>query len=420
MSLSKFTVLVLLVCLSPGSLHAQKKPQPIPAGYDFPAVESALLKFRDTGDVDGMRRHAWLVFAGMTQPTSTGEAVWETWYSGSETFGAAQPQALAERKLQRKFQVPRQFRESGLHPQAIGASLASITLFDEELRTFVRQNKLYLRSTLKSINDAFPSQTPVEKREIAEFPNRAIALKTVWWIIKRQGLTVMPVWDPALNPTIPEGNDFPTWKRCVAVDPSRTTIPAGESKTSTCNQSLSSVVTVVPLDSFYHFPLTAEDVSALRDLNVFIPNLDETTTAGDYLALVALHYTTKEIRDWVWATFWWHDKPNDGSFAANRPSEVKGVWRNYLMDISYSMDSPTASDGGPHAAFNPWLEARFRSGTVSNCMTCHRRSVFSGRSSDQVFRPVTRGTPAPDDPRFGGATKLDFLWSVLLESLPDR
>src|SRR6266576_903502 len=38
-------------------------------------------------------------FVGMTQPTSSGEAVWETWYSTHEVFGPAQPQGLATGKL---------------------------------------------------------------------------------------------------------------------------------------------------------------------------------------------------------------------------------------------------------------------------------------------------------------------------------
>jgi len=396
-------------------LFAQKKPQPIPSGYDFPAEESELLKLRDLGDVGGMRRHSWLVFAGMTQSTTTGEAVWETWYSARETFGPAQPQGLATRKLQRRFQIPRQFGKSGPHPQAVGASLASFTLFSEELRTFVRQKNFYLQSTLKSINDSFPVQTPVEKREIPDFPNRAVAIKTAWWIVKRQGITVMPIWDPALNVPLPTGNDFSTWKRCVAVDPSRTSIPSGETRNLSCNQGASVATTVVPLAAFYYFSLSAIDIATLKKLGPFIPNL-KTAVPGDYVALIALHYTTKEIHDWVWATFWWHDKPNDGPFAANRPDKVTGVWKNYLMDTSYSMDSPPAADGKAHVAFNPWLEARFSDGTVSNCMTCHRRSIFAGRATDGEFLPVSRGTPTANDPRFAGATKLDFLWSILFES----
>jgi hypothetical protein len=393
--------------------YGQKKPQPIPGNYDFPANQTALTKLRDQNDVTGMRLHAWMVFAGMTQPTPTGEAVWETWYSADETFGGAQPQALTTRNLQRRFQVPKQFRSTGLHPQAVGTSLASFTLFNEDLRTFVRQQKLYLHSTLKAINDSFKPQTPIAQREIPQFPNRAVALKTVWWIVKKQGTTAIPVWDPELNPPQSTGNDFRTWKRCVAVDPSRLTVPTGETVSLPCNQAPPAAAHVVPLEAFYHFALTAETLASLKQLPNDIPNL-ATAAVGDHLVLLALHYTTKEIPEWVWATFWWHDRPDQGEFAAGRPAQVKGAWRNYLMSPSYSMETPRES-GSAHAAFNPWLEARFPNGTVSDCMTCHQRAVFSGKSTDFEFLPVTRGTPPSTDPRFAGATKLDFLWSVLIE-----
>lgn len=403
---------VVLACMF---AQGQKVPQPIPAGFDFPAVEQSLLQLRDNSDVTGMRRHAWMVFAGMTQPVPSGEAVWETWYSSNETFGAAQPQALNLRKLQRRFQAPRQFSGVGVHPQAVGASLASFTLFNEDLRTFVRQNKLYQKSTLAAINKSFGPQTPVEKREIPAFPNKAVAVKTVWWIVKKSGMTAIPVWDAALNPPLPNGNPFPSWKRCVAIDPARPSIPTGETRMMSCNQGSQTATSVVALDSFYHFTITQDDLNSLHQLPNDIPNLN-TAAVGDYLALIAMHVTTKEIADWVWATFWWHDKPSEGAFAAARPDQVHGAWRNYLMSTAYSMDTPREADNSAHAAFNPWLEARFVNGAVSNCMTCHRRSVFSGKSSDPAFLPVTRGTPAASDPRFAGATKLDFLWSVLLES----
>jgi hypothetical protein len=405
----------LTTFLLSASLLAQKTPQPIPAGFDFPADQAALLKLRDQNDTAGMRRHAFMVFAGMTQPTATGEAVWETWYSANETFGGAQPQALSTRKLQRRFRAPRQFTLPGAHPQAVGASLASFTLFNDSLRKFVRENQLYLKSTLKKVNNGFPSSTPVAQREIKQFKNDAVAVKTVWWIVKKNGMTALPVWDAAANPPLPGGNDFGTWKRCVAIDPSRTTIPAAETTSMSCNQGPKTNTRVVPLNSFYHFTLTQDDVTALKQIPSMIPNIDD-AAVGNYLVLVAMHCTTKEIPDWVWATFWWHDKPDDGPFAANRPTQVTGPWRNYLMDTSYSMDTPKASDGKAHAAFNPWLEARFPDGTVSNCMTCHRRAIFSGKDSDISFFPITRGTPPTGDPRFQGATKLDFLWSVLLES----
>ena len=120
----------------------------------------------------------------------------------------------------------------------------------------------------------------------------------------------------------------------------------------------------------------------------------------------------RTIPDWVWATFWWHDSPNDGTYAKDRPDAVSGVWRNYLMDVTFSSDVPKESDGTPNVCFNPWLEARFAGGLTSNCMSCHQRAVWTPVS----FLPVTRGSLPPNHQFFLGKTKLDFLWSIAFSS----
>jgi hypothetical protein len=398
-------------------LRAQTTVQPIPPGFDFPADEKVLLKLRDGNDVAGMRRHAWMVFAGLTAPTPTGEAVWETWHSAEETFEPTPPPPPgAVRRPQRNFRRPRQFAQVGpAPPPAVGDSLASFTLFNAELRNFVLKHQLQTKTALGKINDSFPPQTPIADRKIPDFPREAVALKTVWWIVKRQGFTAMPIWDAELNPVLPTGNPPRTWKRCVAVDATRATIPPDETTTMPCNGQPGKGTRVVALERFYHFPLTQAQIDAMRKTAVDIPNLS-TATPGDFGALVAMHYTTKEIPDWVWATFWWHDQPDSNPFGAHRPVEVKEVWRNYVMAEAYSMDTPKEQDGSARAAYNPWLEARFVNGTVSNCMTCHRRAVFAGQATDDDFLPVTRGTPPANDPRFKGATAVDFLWSIVIES----
>jgi hypothetical protein len=415
-TLSACGAIVLAAAVSP-LVQGPATARPIPPGFDFPADEPALLKMRDNNDVAGMRRHVWLVFAGLTSAAPSGEAVWETWYSAEETFQQGPPPpGAAIRRPQRNFRRPRQFEPpGGAAPPAPGQSLASFTLFSAELRDFVQTQRLQKRATLKAINDGFTAQTPVADRRIPEFPRPAVALKTVWWIVKQSGKTVMPIFDPDLNPPVSNGNPPETWKRCVAVDAQSATVPAGQTTTVECNGRPAQPAHVVGLDSFYHFALTQGQIDAMRQTASGVPNLD-TAVPGDFVALIAMHVTTKEIPDWIWATFWWHDKPDDGPFAANRPPEVKDLWRNYLMAESYSMDTPKHSDGAAHVAFNPWLEARFAAGTVSNCMTCHRRAVYSGKSSDGRFTPVTRGTPPAADPRFKDAIKLDFLWSVLFES----
>jgi hypothetical protein len=384
--------------------------QGVPPGFDFPADEAALLRLRDTGNVTEMRKHAWKVFGGLTQPAAGGEAIWETWFSGAETFRPGpSPQAAAPRRVQRNFEIPRQFKtpRRGLAPQATGASLLSFTLFNRESRAHIRANRLHQQSALTQLNQSFPAGTPVERREVPPFPREAMSLKTTWWLVKQSGFTAMPIWDFEPTRTDQAGNDFPFWKRAVAVDPARTQIPAGETRDIFLGGEARPGSRVVPLAGFYHFQISQNDIASIRRVRRF-----QDAQVGDYVALVAFHYTTKEIPDWVWATFWWHDRPDDGPYAADRTSEVAGVWRNYLMDVAFSMDTPREYDGTPNAAYNPWLEARFSNGMSSNCMTCHQRAVWP----DVPFLPVTRGSLPPNDTLFRTRTKLDFFWSIVLES----
>jgi hypothetical protein len=292
----------------------------------------------------------------------------------------------------------------------------------------VRKNRYQMRSTLQALNDSWSAQTPPAQRTVMPFPKDAMSLKLVWWVIKANGVTAMPIWDskppvanaPAQPPT--------KWNRVVVVDPSRTQIPAGETRDATLFGKKFKNSHVVPLEVFYHFPLTPDEAQQLQQIANGIPSADpnvQNAQAGDYLALVAMHYTTKEIPNWVWATFWWHDKPDDGPFARNRPdaSKLKGPWRNYLMDVAMDMTKPLEANGSPHVAFNPWLEARFANGTNSNCMTCHQLAVWDNPN----FLPVLRGPVSLTDPRFkfpdgngntvslDHGTSVDFLWSLLKE-----
>jgi hypothetical protein len=154
--------------------------------------------------------------------------------------------------------------------------------------------------------------------------------------------------------------------------------------------------------------------------------------------LIALHVATREQANWVWATFWWHDRPTLGPYAEGRPESVtQKPWDHYLSNVSYDMDEPREPDGQPHIAFNPWLEGQLKDGTSSNCMTCHRRSIWNrdGESCFQVVRSdgtliqdsnqrkiVVRGARAAtatylNEP-FEKQLKLGFLWSLQLHSVP--
>jgi hypothetical protein len=388
-----WVAILILFVQSGDSLRAQTDTySPIPAGFDFPADQATLERFRQTENVTELRRHGWWLWAGINQETAGGGPVWETWFPAEFVFRAEETTEVAGALLmQRKFEVPRQIRPDPdkAQPEISGQSALSFVLFNQEALDHTRDEKLFLRETLTNINQGFPVGTPLPERKIADFPAKAVVLKLVWMVVKQEGLTEQPIWDFEPTRAFNQSNSPNTWKRTVLIDPSRDVIPENE---------IQDGKHVVSMSRFYHFPLDTEALVSSA----------EGAELGDHAVLVGMHVTTKEIDEWVWSTYWWHDRPQQGPYAADRLDAVPGVWRNYLMDVAYDMTTPREFDGTANACMNPWLEARFELGMGSNCMTCHQRSTWPQTS----FLPVTRGGIAPDNPFFENRTKVDFLWSI--------
>jgi hypothetical protein len=412
------------------SVAAQQPSPPngiydIPAGYDFPAAKATLEKYRADKNVAAQRTHVWNVWAGMTSTTPDGKyPVFATWYSEDEAFQTgAVAQAIGPHRVVFRFRPPRQTLGLPGHPapQAAGTSLISEVMFDYDNYKHIRDNKLYLQSTLNGLQTSGAADPHIPNNTtVPPFPVNAISLKTIWWPVAGNAVTPMPIWDPKDNPQIPSGNPYTTWKRVVAIDPKHTGLPPNA--TATVNFPVTNPKSwpnshLVGLDKFYYVKLdatTAKNAMANGRLASFVNDvLGRPLQAGDYVVFLGTHLTTKEIDDWVWATFWWHDRPDDGSYAANRTANVKGVWRNYLMEASYDEVTPQEADGSPHITFNPWLEAHFRDGVVSNCMNCHHRAGY--RQGDFInFLPIHRGAPdLSGDPAYAkGTLRTDFLWSL--------
>jgi hypothetical protein len=407
----------LLLCY--GKLEAQGLYKPIPAGFDFPADQTALLTIRDNKDVAAMRHHAWMVFAGLTQPArpneADSEAVWETWYHGDEVFAPAGPSPQGIRKAKRVFTPLRQSVMPGVVLQAAGQSVASFTLFNQETKDHIRTNRYQMAEAMDALNASWPIGGPPQDRKIKDFPAPSMSLKTTWWVVKKNQPTGMYIWDEKAEADPAGPQPAPQWKRAVIVDPTRAQIPADESANTTIRGKQFPDSHVVPLSAFYHFTATADDLSSLNSAPVGTgedPNLGQ-VEVGDFLVLAAMHFTTKEIPQWVWATFWWHDRPDVGPYAENRPDAraLKSYWRNYKMDVTLDMTTPAAPDGKQKVIFNPWLEARFKDGVHSNCMACHQLADWP--RSD--FLPIQRGPLPHDAQRFRDTTKMDFLWSLRME-----
>lgn len=333
----------------------------------FPAPEAQQLRLRDNDDVAAMRRHGWAVLAAASWPGRDGAPAFARWPSLSDTFGGGP-------RFRRIDQV-----ETGMPVrQGAGAPMMMLVQFNAPAYRHIREQGLFRRATLAAINAGFAADTPPERRAIAPFPRDALAIKTVWTVVHAEGLTPVSVWDGA-------GDAEPaTWPRTVMVGPGG-----------------------VPLSRFHHLPIAAADLEAVRAI-------DPSARAGDHIVLLAVHLTTREIPDWIWATWWWHDRPGQGPFAAGRPAALGGAWRNYLMDVAYSAETPREADGAANVVFNPYLETS-PGGHASNCMACHQGAVWTP-AGPAPFLPVMRGSRPPDDPLFRTGTRLDFMWSIATEA----
>lgn len=400
----------------------------IPDGFDFAADRAKLEELRRAQNVSALRLHSWMLFGGITQPAPDGTPAWETWYRESEAFRRPGPTPQGPRRIVRQFRNATQLSRGRVGPQAPGKSLMTFVLFNRETFRHIRTNGLYLKSKLAGINAGF-GKAAWDKRKVPDFPAQAMSLKTIWWPVAGDSVTPLPIWDD--DTAGPEmTHTWDTWSRVVAVDPTGRQIAAGEKATISFLGTEHPGSNVVGLDRFYAVTVTKDILQPITQaiqggdtglVNSIRGALGRDLKLGDHLLFLGCHMTSKEIDDWTWSTFWWHDRPDDGPFGADRPSQVAGVWRNYRMAVADDQVTPPQADGSPRVAYNPWLEGNFSNGIVSNCMSCHHRASYPPVQASRTlppFLPVTRGMPDPaTDVAFGPRRlQTDFMWSVALQS----
>jgi len=384
---------------------------------EFPAPD--LLNAIRRGDTVRLRRHMWNVFAGLTSQDAPITAaaphvpapIFLTWYTKANLFNLPD-----ESSGRFGLEIPKQLASSfGTAPASAAkvgqrhfAPVLSKQYFNAAAFNHIKDNQLNIAAQRTKLNCALAAAAPEDRQIRPSFPNTAVALKTMWRVISANQLTALPVWDPESNSPQPDGNDpgsniLPAgrWSRFVAVNPNLKQYVGKEYADVPTRDGLIHEARIVPLSSFYSKLIDANTMGVAADIS------GENAQPGDYLILVGMHITTKEIPNWLWATFWWHDRPNRGPFAAQRPSTIRGVWRNYLMNIAYDMNEPREPDGGPHIVFNPYLEAVQEGGATSNCMSCHIQAT-----SPRLAPTPIRGVVSIGDSMFKNRIRLDFLFSI--------
>lgn len=434
--------LCALACLS-----CQKKPQVQPAefpntgmvGFQFPESQQTIYSWLNKQDTDSITSHAWGIWAGLTWPTDQSYAgqtllTYQTWMGVADLSDAA---AEMDRDAgcrtvhlgTPRMHHPRQFAHGGLTAAPdTNYRIMETVAYSPDAACFATSNLLFNQSAL----DRFLVAGDIGK--IPEFPVRSITTKPTYYVVGEQhGLVRLPSWTTTPNPAkawkhdawttfvyVDLDNRQPTGKALVPVTVENPTPEQIEA--ATCNAT-----------DFIHFRLdqrAADYLNGEQDRGH-----SQNFEAGDYALLVAMHVTSKEIKNWTWQTFYWAADPANPGLpsspqdAALMPEAVRGAARHYAVSAAYTMVWPNqpvtgGTDRGatPVIAYNPYLEAGFgptvfqqpnlfqpdfQYGVQTNCMSCHALATSSGRLGYTTDQYIDMNSTI-----FNNDVQLDFAWSV--------
>ena len=429
------------------------KPVPLPdpgiPGYHFPEDSNLIYKWIQTGDTASMYKHSWGIWASLT--AMSGEKVggdemrvFETWYTPNQVYLMMNKLSNNSDSFERPrtdLEVPRQFthhlpfaeRAAVLENDSTQKVLVTMK-YDPSTVKHVLQNKLLDSTVLNSMLKNGAGSIPA-------FPNTSVAIKPTYEVIKvkelRNGLYSMKIWTGPPNPdTIAYPNK--KWPACVYIDINGKGKGNGSVDSTLQNPTPQNTYN---LDNFIYFKIDKKTAELINREGLKGGGVSE----GDFVVLVAMHISTKEIKQWVWQSMWWAPNadtpplPSYGTIAAQRPAQLKGAARHYALTTAYYMVKPNQPySGGVNIgtalyAFNPYLEAGFGpsvfEGTVpsvlannkgvtirnyvgvrTNCMSCHGMATYApaGNSLNYVGDRYIDMKSA----FFKNYIQVDFLWSI--------
>jgi hypothetical protein len=400
--------------------------------FNFPESEETIYEWVSKEDSYAVTKHAWGIWAGLTQKTGQVHKgrdlrVYETWHgvgqlSEASAAGYRSYGCNLNPHTTTKLKVPKQLAHAGVLQSTITEDYAILetVAYSPDAACFATSNLLFNKSVL----DRLLVHGDIGK--IPDFPVRSITTKPTYYVAKAtNGLVKVPAWTTTPVPAKVFGHN--QWKNYVYVDlenkqdPTKKLIPVTsdnptkeEIAAATCNMS-----------DFIGFKIDAETADYLNSLQDKGNDPKHQFHKDSVALLVAMHVTSKEIKNWTWQTYFWVADPrNPGHPSANAyadlmPDSVKDEARHYAVSPCYAM---TTNKNEPMICYNPYLEAGFgpqvfkmanrtdpdfQYGVQTNCMSCHALATSSGKlgyTTDQNINLF--------DPMFNNDVQLDFAWSI--------
>jgi hypothetical protein len=412
--------------------------------FNFPEDSNVVNKWLETQDTASITNHAWGIWAGLTQPTEqtyNGQTllVFETWMGVQELAAlSAQGQVSnSATKLNRtNLNTPKQFGHAHLFTTGqklidTNFQVLETVCYDPSAAFFSTSNQVFNLSVINkyTVKDGIGS--------IPEFPNTAITCKPTYYTGKadKNGLIRVPVW---VSPDPAKAFRYNEWTTFVYADinnkqeKNKKIVPVTSSNptqeqidAATCN-----------VNDFINYKIDRTGAAYLNSHQDVGTTPSRQFIEGDYVLLVAMHVTTKEIKNWTWQTYFWcpdasnPPSPSSKFEASLRPKELKGAASHYAVSVAYAMVWPNqpitgGSDKGtrPIIAFNPYLEGgfgpqvfalknnfkpEFKYGMQTNCMSCHATAAMTNdnRYCTDMYIDMM------DTSLFKNKVKLDFAWSI--------
>lgn len=426
------------------SQQPQVNPVPFPdigiPDFEFPTDSTTINQWIDEQNDEEIHKHGWGIWVGLTTPTdqNTGGSnllVYETWLTPAEIIDRIHNSPQARSSSGRpQLRVPNQLvHAANFSGNPVDSTVFEAVSYSPSASDYALENEIFLYTTLAAYaNEGL--------EEIPSFPNDAITIKPVFKVITEQtlndeGLFTMSAWNGPIDSVAayPETD----WGTCIHIDLSNNS-NGNRGIDHTCDNPTPE--NTYNLNDFIYHTINEEDVSYYNQQY----NLN--AQAGDYVILVAMHVTSREITRWTWQTFWWTPDPtappapSSADIAGLRPVEyLHGAANHYAMASAFNMVSPPQpyyngeSVGDTVIAFNPYLEAGFgpdvftgsnsyvikngeriatNAGIRTNCMSCHAFASYNIDEKKSTTPYSGDAYVSLSDSLFEGSLRLDFAWSV--------